>query len=43
MLPASLRHHRPLVDTIGNLHFSAFAGLMTGSTIFLGTELTTSR
>jgi len=27
------------VDTVGYLHFNAFAGLMTGNTIFLGIEL----
>jgi uncharacterized membrane protein YoaK (UPF0700 family) len=29
-------------DTIGYLHFNAFAGLMTGNTIFLGIELATA-
>ena len=28
-------------DTVGYLHFNAFAGLMTGNTIFLGIELAT--
>lgn len=30
-------------DTIGYLHFNAFAGLMTGNTIFLGIELATAQ
>lgn len=30
-------------DTIGYLHFNAFAGLMTGNTIFLGVELATAK
>src|SRR3954469_14175633 len=31
------------VDTIGYLHLNAFAGLMTGNTIFMGIELATSK
>jgi uncharacterized membrane protein YoaK (UPF0700 family) len=31
------------VDTVGYLHFDAFAGLMTGNTIFLGIELATQK
>jgi uncharacterized membrane protein YoaK (UPF0700 family) len=31
------------VDTVGYLHFNAFAGLMTGNTIFMGIELATAR
>ena len=30
-------------DTIGHLHLDAFAGLMTGNTIFMGMELATSK
>lgn len=30
-------------DTIGYLHLNAFAGLMTGNTIFMGIELATSK
>ncbi|WP_342361696.1 YoaK family protein [Terrarubrum flagellatum] len=30
-------------DTIGYLHFNAFAGLMTGNTIFLGVEIATGQ
>ena len=30
-------------DTIGYLHFNAFAGLMTGNTIFLGIEVATGQ
>jgi uncharacterized membrane protein YoaK (UPF0700 family) len=30
-------------DTIGFLHFGAFAGLMTGNTILLGTEIATGQ
>ena len=30
-------------DTIGYLHLNAFAGLMTGNTIFMGMELATSK
>jgi uncharacterized membrane protein YoaK (UPF0700 family) len=31
------------VDTVGYLHFNAFAGLMTGNTIFLGIEAATQK
>jgi uncharacterized membrane protein YoaK (UPF0700 family) len=31
------------VDTVGYLHFNAFAGLMTGNTIFMGIELATAQ
>ena len=31
------------VDTVGYLHFNAFAGLMTGNTIFMGIELATAK
>ena len=31
------------VDTVGYLHFNAFAGLMTGNTIFLGIEFATEK
>jgi uncharacterized membrane protein YoaK (UPF0700 family) len=31
------------VDTVGYLHFNAFAGLMTGNTIFLGIEFATQK
>src|SRR5215207_5219499 len=30
-------------DTVGYLHFNAFAGLMTGNTIFMGIELATAK
>ena len=30
-------------DTVGYLHFGAFAGLMTGNTILLGIEIATTR
>ncbi len=42
MLPASvLAIIAGYVDAVGYLHFDAFAGLMTGNTIFLGIELAT--
>jgi uncharacterized membrane protein YoaK (UPF0700 family) len=31
------------VDTVGYLHFNAFAGLMTGNTIFMGIEFATAK
>jgi uncharacterized membrane protein YoaK (UPF0700 family) len=31
------------VDTVGYVHFNAFAGLMTGNTIFLGIEFATGQ
>jgi uncharacterized membrane protein YoaK (UPF0700 family) len=31
------------VDTVGYLHFNAFAGLMTGNTIFMGIEAATQQ
>ena len=30
-------------DTVGYLHLNAFAGLMTGNTIFMGMELATAK
>jgi uncharacterized membrane protein YoaK (UPF0700 family) len=44
MLPASvLAIIAGYVDAVGYLHFDAFAGLMTGNTIFLGIELATQQ